>query len=299
MNYEKNYYDYCNYVKTLNRKKEKRLLKDGLLNPNYVYYERHHIILKCCGGLDTEDNLILFTAREHFLAHYLLTKIYINTLYEGPLCSAVMFMSRINDIKIGSRGYSRIREKAIYYNSESQKGKIISEETKLKISISLKGKTLSEETKLKMSIGQMGHKVSKETIEKIANSQRGKFVSIETREKISKANKGKTVILSEESAKNKSKNLSKALKGKSVPLERRLRISASLTGRKASQEAIEKVRKAHLGSKRSDKSKEIMSNAHLGSVYCTNGIINKRCKKEGPIPEGFWIGFTSKNKKAS
>ena len=32
MNYEKNYYDYINYVKTLNRKRG-----DG------NYYERHHI----------------------------------------------------------------------------------------------------------------------------------------------------------------------------------------------------------------------------------------------------------------
>lgn len=38
------------------------------------YFEKHHIIPKCLGGKDTEDNLIKFTARQHFVAHLLLTK---------------------------------------------------------------------------------------------------------------------------------------------------------------------------------------------------------------------------------
>lgn len=65
MDYRKNYDDYISYVKTLNRKKS-----DG------NYYEKHHIAPKCLGGLDDEENLVLLTGREHFLAHYLLTKIY-------------------------------------------------------------------------------------------------------------------------------------------------------------------------------------------------------------------------------
>jgi hypothetical protein len=43
----------------------------------YVYYEKHHILPKCLGGLDDEDNLILLTAREHYICHKLLTYIYI------------------------------------------------------------------------------------------------------------------------------------------------------------------------------------------------------------------------------
>lgn len=41
-----------------------------------IYYENHHIIPKCLGGEDTSENLVLLTAREHFIAHWLLTKIY-------------------------------------------------------------------------------------------------------------------------------------------------------------------------------------------------------------------------------
>ena len=36
------------------------------------YHERHHIVPKCMGGTDEEDNLIDLFAREHFMAHKLL-----------------------------------------------------------------------------------------------------------------------------------------------------------------------------------------------------------------------------------
>lgn len=42
------------------------------------YTEKHHIIPKCLGGLDKKENLIRLTFREHFIAHWLLVKIYPN-----------------------------------------------------------------------------------------------------------------------------------------------------------------------------------------------------------------------------
>lgn len=40
------------------------------------YLEVHHIIPKCLGGSNDESNLILLTAREHFIAHRILSKCY-------------------------------------------------------------------------------------------------------------------------------------------------------------------------------------------------------------------------------
>ena len=40
------------------------------------YYEKHHILPKSKGGSNSKDNLINLTPREHFLAHWLLWKIY-------------------------------------------------------------------------------------------------------------------------------------------------------------------------------------------------------------------------------
>lgn len=64
MNYEKNYYDYIAYAKTLSRQKG-----DG------EYYEAHHILPYSLGGDNSKENIVLLTAREHYLAHYLLVKI--------------------------------------------------------------------------------------------------------------------------------------------------------------------------------------------------------------------------------
>ena len=40
------------------------------------YRERHHIIPRSIGGTDHSSNLVYLTAREHFVCHYLLTRIY-------------------------------------------------------------------------------------------------------------------------------------------------------------------------------------------------------------------------------
>jgi len=42
--------------------------------PAGTYTEKHHIIPKCMGGADTSDNLVKLTAKEHYIAHLLLTR---------------------------------------------------------------------------------------------------------------------------------------------------------------------------------------------------------------------------------
>ena len=43
------------------------------------YLETRHIIPKCLGGTNDPENLIQLTAREHYIAHWLLWKITNNT----------------------------------------------------------------------------------------------------------------------------------------------------------------------------------------------------------------------------
>ena len=72
MNYQRIYDQLIDRAKREDRVKE----KDG------VYYERHHIIPKYLGGEGktsqwrTHSNIVLLTAREHFLAHILLVEIH-------------------------------------------------------------------------------------------------------------------------------------------------------------------------------------------------------------------------------
>jgi len=78
MNYKKNYYDYANYVKNLvilkKRPKNKNEYYKLKKQNSKIYYEFHHIEMKCQGGNESIENYIPLTAREHFLAHYLLWK---------------------------------------------------------------------------------------------------------------------------------------------------------------------------------------------------------------------------------
>ncbi len=100
MNYEKNYYDYLSYIKSLHRVKLNTSAFD------YVYYEYHHIIPKCVGGTDEDFNLVLLTAREHFLAHYLLCKIYDTGINHSKMIFAFNGMKRNNN---GYRNYFNSR----------------------------------------------------------------------------------------------------------------------------------------------------------------------------------------------
>ena len=43
---------------------------------NGAYYEVHHILPKSLGGTNELDNLAMLTAREHFICHWLLIKMY-------------------------------------------------------------------------------------------------------------------------------------------------------------------------------------------------------------------------------
>lgn len=61
--YNKWYYQIVNRAKSENRKKY-----EG------VYYESHHILPKSLGGSNKKYNLVLLTAREHFVCHWLLCK---------------------------------------------------------------------------------------------------------------------------------------------------------------------------------------------------------------------------------
>jgi hypothetical protein len=65
MNYSKIYYQII----------EKARGEERIKSCN-TYFETHHIIPRCMGGLNDNNNLVKLTAREHFICHKLLVKIY-------------------------------------------------------------------------------------------------------------------------------------------------------------------------------------------------------------------------------
>lgn len=57
-------------------------------DPLYQYYERHHIVPKSLSGSSEWSNLVLLTAKEHFICHLLLIKMQTNKQNEQKMISA-------------------------------------------------------------------------------------------------------------------------------------------------------------------------------------------------------------------
>lgn len=87
-----------------------RLIEKAKNRTHVGYTESHHIIPKCIGGTDSEDNLVELTAREHYVAHQLLMKLYPG--HRG-LAYAALLMTRLGrgNGRINNRMYAWIREK--------------------------------------------------------------------------------------------------------------------------------------------------------------------------------------------
>jgi hypothetical protein len=96
----------------------------------------------------------------------------------------------------------------------------LSEETKLKMSLSKRGKSFSDEHRLKLSIASKGVKRGKK-------SQRGAPLSDTHKSKISLRQKGR------EKSDNEKANISAAQKGKLISTDHRAKISASCKGRES------------------------------------------------------------------
>jgi hypothetical protein len=118
-------------------------------NINYVYYEKHHIIPKCLGGTNTEENLVLLSGREHFICHKLLTYIYKNNRKIAHAFNRMAF-SKKKEYVISSRDFS--------YAKELIHSIPVSEETIEKRRKSLIGKKRSIESKQKYRESRIGSK---------------------------------------------------------------------------------------------------------------------------------------------
>ena len=163
MNYRKIYEDLMNDRLNLKplRIKQRR---DGF------YFEGHHIMPKCKGGTGNSSrpknnkNIVLLTAREHFLAHWLLWRIY------GDRQMALAFHKMMSTTKntnriTSSKGYSEAREAFRITNIGNTYGKgaikIISEEQKQKQSEKMKGRYVGNNNPF------FGKTHSLETLEKL------------------------------------------------------------------------------------------------------------------------------------
>jgi hypothetical protein len=82
------------------------------------YLEKHHIIPKSLGGPNSKDNLVKLTAREHFICHWLLTKMTTGQ-NKMKMCMALVSMRASHKhhqrykTKLTSRVYDTIKSQAV------------------------------------------------------------------------------------------------------------------------------------------------------------------------------------------
>ena len=104
------------------------LIERGKLRPKAPGLESHHILPSCLSGPDTLENKTNLTTREHFICHWLLTKIYTTGKERYLILNALQGMRRENKhqqryhTKITSRVYANLKEEWSKLSSERMKG---------------------------------------------------------------------------------------------------------------------------------------------------------------------------------
>jgi hypothetical protein len=153
-----------------------------------VYIEKHHVYPKSVYG---DNNFIVpLTAREHFIAHQLLVKIF-------PTSRKLIYAARMMTIN-DNRSQKRNNNRMYCWLKEAYSKAGQSAESNKKRSEKLKGRKQSVETRKKKSIALQGHKgwnkggTRPDYIKKIlSEANKGKPKTEEHRKKLSAAKLGK------------------------------------------------------------------------------------------------------------
>lgn len=194
-----------------------------------VYTERHHIVPSCLGGADTASNLTNLTAREHFICHWLLTKIYHAGEEHWKMLNAFRMMRAENpnqqryETKITARvyenlkiEYSKLQSEKVSGENNPMYGKSHSAEAKAKISNANKGRIQSPEEKQRQ-------------VEAMTGRKRKPF-SEEWKANLKKAHAGEN----------------NPMYGKAHSADTKRKISERMTGKKQDPEVVERRRQAQL-----------------------------------------------------
>lgn len=152
------------------------------------YVEKHHIIPKSLGGSNSKENIASLTAREHFICHWLLTKMVINTDHKYKMWNAfscMLYRERPGQerYKVNSKTFEIIKRAGAVIKSKKFSGKnnpmygirgeahhafgkTWTDEHRKNASESHKGQIRTLESRLKQSESTKGRKQTEEHIAK-------------------------------------------------------------------------------------------------------------------------------------
>jgi hypothetical protein len=157
-----------------------------------TYTEKHHIIPRSLGGNDSTVNIAILTAREHFICHWLLTKMTAGAAKRSMGYALKMMFA--NSSKQRYVPKSKIYELAKSSAIRLTTGRPCSAETREKIRQgNLKRKPPSDETRRKLSEAAKRRKGFTDAGRaKVVESNKSRVWTEESREKLRQHNLGKT-----------------------------------------------------------------------------------------------------------
>jgi hypothetical protein len=183
------------------------------------YAEVHHIVPRSLGGSDDADNLIQLTARQHYIAHWMLAR-----ALGGSAARAFFMMSNFGKYgQVNSTTYQIARQEYALLVGDQMRGKVMP--------------PVSDDTREKQRQAKLGRKLSPEHIEKVRRARIGKKMGPEFAAKVSEAKRGRSNgrlghIMSEATK----QRIGDAQRGS----------LNHMTGKKHSPETREKMRLAHM-----------------------------------------------------
>lgn len=166
---------YTNWYKILISRAADRSKNNG------IYFERHHIIPKSMGGDNSKSNLVLLTAKEHYIAHLLLTKmVYNNHVHKMTFALWRMSHGKQNDKRYmpSSNRYQVAKEKMCSAIRQQNLGQVVTERQKELLRKRIpwnKGKSMSSEFKDNLSKLRIGSTSSDDTRLKISKGVRDHY----------------------------------------------------------------------------------------------------------------------------
>lgn len=262
--YTKIYFNIINKALSENRKKSK----------NY-YYENHHIIPKCSpfNGSNSKENLVLLTAKEHYICHLLLTKMCIGEhLHKMKHAFANLYRK--------SKNQDRIFTSVQYDRMKKERSSIAT----IRLS-NWKENPFKKSGEENINFGK---KHSKTTREKMSKSTSGENNSAYGKRWFTN---GKDNMLCKVGEEFEGFYLGMTLKEGHVN---------AFSGRKHTDDTKKKISAKNKETYKNgrvvhNKGKRYKNPSRSGKKWITNDIQNKLVDPSHPLPEGWRFGLTIRN----
>jgi hypothetical protein len=215
---------YTNWYNSIINRAKNRVLPDG------CYTESHHIIPKSLGGNNRKDNIVKLTAREHFVCHWLLTKMVSGKKEKYQMWNAFSCMLyRENPAQVRYKVSSRVFKTIKLAGAKIKKEKMA-------------GKNNPMYGKRGSAHPAFGKKRSEEQLKNYSEAHVGLKRSLESRLKQSQTNKGKP------KSKEHCQKVSQALMGEKNPMYGKKLSAETIAKRTASMQRNKLAKKLAQGS---------------------------------------------------